>query len=510
VKSQPADLILPISKAQSAANLSSAFQVPQDAKAVKTLSLPRNAKRAVFSVSACGQAQEEFWWSNVPSSRTQTFGNANQMQLPGFSPWREVQVLIDDKLAGVAWPFPVIFTGGVIPSFWRPVVGIDAFDMREDEIDITAWLPVLSDGKDHTFEIRIVGLNDDGKESVSISAVGSYWVVTGKVFLWLDQPGAVTTGDIPRVTSPDPKFTLQQSTVQSSEGKNISLSFKLTGSRDLSVEGNVITSDGPRAATWKQSLTFINNGSVDAGGNTQMNNQLTTGVDTSSHNYTRRFQYPLNMNSSGTIDEITRDIDIKGNFTRGKTTLIIGDPTIPSGLENYIDQIEPQVQGCLVNNTQKGQAIIQSSKNVTKGNALTEQVFTFNTMNSDVDFITSPIPPSDPSLMYSRHVLARNDKLAQDEEITRESIDPPLSLPNRIVPDRIAPDWDTMQIMDSDDVDVLTGRKYSYLLNKPSIQKAAEMQQSVSYKNSGTRHLQIPSLVLLSWLFCTFTALFIS
>jgi hypothetical protein len=505
VKSQPADLILPISKSQSAANLSSAFMFPQDAKAGKALTLPRNAKRAVFSISAVGQADEEFWWSNVPQSRAKTFGNQT---LPGYSPWREVQVLIDDKLAGVAWPFPVIFTGGVIPSLWRPVVGIDAFDMKEDEIDITPWLPVLSDGKEHNFEIRVVGLNDDGKQSVTISPVGNYWIVTGKVFLWLDQPGAVTTGDVPRVTAPDPKFELQQSTTQSPDGKkNATLSFKLTGSRDFIVEGNVITSDGPNPASWKQTLAFSNAGLVDAQGNSQLNDQLTTGFESSSRGYTRRFRYPLYMNSSGYIDEITRDIDIRGNFTRSKTTLISGDPTFPSGLENYVDQIDPEVQGCLVNNTQKGQAMIQSAKNVTKGNALTEQVYTFNGIDGDVDFNSSPIPPSDPSLMYSRHVLARNDKLTNDEEITREAAPPLPNLPNRVVPD-----YDTMQLFDINDVDVLTGRKYAYLLNQPSVQKAAAMQQSASYihKNLGTRQLQRPMLVLLAWLSCSITALFIS
>jgi hypothetical protein len=55
-----------------------------------------------------------------------------------------VQLLIDGQLAGLSWPFPVVFTGGIVPGFWRPVVGIDAFDLREDVIDITPWLPVCT------------------------------------------------------------------------------------------------------------------------------------------------------------------------------------------------------------------------------------------------------------------------------------------------------------------------------------------------------------------------------
>jgi hypothetical protein len=113
VNVKPADVILPLSAKRSALGQSSAWNVP-DTKAADTFIIPRNAKKAIFSLSACGQMDEEFWWSNVPSSTTLTFGQNNT--LLGFSPFREVQLLIDGSLAGVAWPFPVIFTGGVVPG----------------------------------------------------------------------------------------------------------------------------------------------------------------------------------------------------------------------------------------------------------------------------------------------------------------------------------------------------------------------------------------------------------
>lgn len=105
---EPADIIQPVSARKSAANQSSAFVVP-DTRAMDNLTLPPNARKAVFSISACGQAAEEFWWSNVLTSDTHVFGN--ETTLYGHSPFRELQLLIDGQLAGVAWPFPVIFTG---------------------------------------------------------------------------------------------------------------------------------------------------------------------------------------------------------------------------------------------------------------------------------------------------------------------------------------------------------------------------------------------------------------
>ncbi|TVY86261.1 Peptide-N4-(N-acetyl-beta-glucosaminyl)asparagine amidase A, partial [Lachnellula willkommii] len=179
----PASLIIPISARKGNASAASVFELPSD-NATNTVSFPRNVNRAIFSVSACGQADEEFWWSNVLESNIDTFVPVAGT-LYGYSPFREVQVLIDGQLAGVQWPFPVIFTGGVVPGLWRPIVGIDAFDLREHEIDITPWLSVLCDGNEHTFEIRVAGVLDDGENSGTLTeTVGSSWYVTGKIFLW--------------------------------------------------------------------------------------------------------------------------------------------------------------------------------------------------------------------------------------------------------------------------------------------------------------------------------------
>lgn len=108
-----ADKILPISRLLGASNSSSVAVLPGEDTAV-SYTLPRNLKRAVISVSACGQADEEFWYQNVFSSDTDTFVDVSPV-LYGDGPWREVQVLIDGMLAGVSWPFPVIFTGGMYP-----------------------------------------------------------------------------------------------------------------------------------------------------------------------------------------------------------------------------------------------------------------------------------------------------------------------------------------------------------------------------------------------------------
>ncbi|QSS62279.1 peptide-N4-(N-acetyl-beta- glucosaminyl)asparagine amidase A [Histoplasma capsulatum] len=202
-----ADIILPISARLSVADSPSGFNIPDDNATVTHIIHP-DVSRATVSISACGQSTEEFWYSNVLSSDVLTF-NKTAGPLYGYSSFREIQLFIDDQLAGVVWPFPIIFTGGISPGFWKPIVGIDAFDLREPEIDITPFLPVLADGQSHSFTIKVVGLGDVENGIAEISdTVGSYWVVTGKIFIYLegerglvDQSTINRRGDVAPVVS---------------------------------------------------------------------------------------------------------------------------------------------------------------------------------------------------------------------------------------------------------------------------------------------------------------------
>ncbi|KAF9882075.1 hypothetical protein CkaCkLH20_00111 [Colletotrichum karsti] len=331
----PADQIVAISSRNASSNTGSAWQVPER-EAVSTVKFPRNANRAVFSVSANGQGTEEFWWSNVLQSDAAAF-NATVGMAPAGSPWREVQVLIDDKLAGVQWPFPVIFTGGVVPSFHRPVVGLDAFDLREHEIDISPWLPVLSDGNEHTFKIRIVGLANDGDRTSLNTTVGNFWVVSGKVFLWLDEEGSVTTGRPPTVDISDPDVKLTGRTLkQNSTGANESLAFNLEVTRSISVRGEVVTKKGTKNPVWSQKLQYSNNASISEFGRNGFNNFIITGTDELSGqgSYRSTYSFPLivdqvsNMTAAG-------DLSLSATLFQELKLEVEGAGVYPTGLEVY-------------------------------------------------------------------------------------------------------------------------------------------------------------------------------
>jgi hypothetical protein len=309
---QTADLILPISARKSSSNAASAFQFPADNTTV-LYTIPATVSRAVVSVSACGQSQEEFWWSNVFSQDSQSFENTVG-ELYGYSPFREVQLYIDGILAGFVWPFPVIFTGGVAPGFWRPIVGIDAFDLREPEIDISPFLPMIQDGKQHSFEIRVTGLDisADGKASLA-HTVGSYWVVTGNIFLYIEDDNSISKANVtrgnqrPDVDAPMPTFTVTRNLIRNQTGGNDSLSYAVTAERSFTASSSQYS--------WSQELSFSNRGLLNQQGYSQVNKQLTNGKNSilelgkrpTSNSVT--FEYPLLVNATYGITENELTID---------------------------------------------------------------------------------------------------------------------------------------------------------------------------------------------------------
>ncbi|KAK5116617.1 hypothetical protein LTR62_007291 [Meristemomyces frigidus] len=415
----PADLILAVSSHQSAANSASVFTVPSDT-ASSVLTLPRNVKKAVFTVAATGQSDEEFWWSNVPQSAVDTFGAGF---LYGYSPFREVQLFIDGKLAGVSWPFPIIFTGGIVPGLWRPIVGIDAFDLQEDEIDITPWLPLLCDGNSHNFTIRISGLNDNGNGTATLSeTTDDYWLVTGKVFVWLDVPGSITTGHGPYAVTPSPNLQVSSTIGTGANGTNETLYYSVSAERSLSVESTLYLSQGAETATWRQSRSFTNTGNFTDQGNVELNIQQTTGYDVSSSGYARAISYPLYALS--TYATIADNISYVANVNRGKDVKTIGQPVFPTGLESFVAAegvhfIYPSFEGASLSTTQNGTASYFE-------NTTTLASFSFGSTEQDMTFSGISIDgrPSQygfPSIsatqeLFKRQAAAVNGSVTLDHE----------------------------------------------------------------------------------------------
>lgn len=372
--SAPADAIFAISQHKSAENQPSYYRLPQDL-ARAPISLPPNTIRATVSISASGNADEEFWYMNVPNEFVDTFGTENA--LPGNSPFREIQLLADGVLLGVAWPFATIFTGGINPGLWRPIVGIAAFDIPEYEIDITPFLPLLLQrSSPPVFEIKLVTW-----DSASIS---SDWLVSGRIFAWTDpdDPDWITTGTIHASSYSPPKFNLAAALeTNAAATRNTSLHLYMTAQRSLSVITTINTSTGPRPASWTQGLSYSHTNLLTANGTAQKLHQLTQGTAATIGTRAVTFRWPL---------EVTSEFDVSPS----------GAFTIRAYINRGVETVD--WQGSL-QTRQNGSAVYQSDAGMSGGMG---QEMTFVGVPKDGEGVGS----------YRRSVEAIGGRVVRDEE----------------------------------------------------------------------------------------------
>jgi hypothetical protein len=70
-----------------------------------------------------------------------------------------VQVLLDGRLAGIAAPFPHVYTGGWSnPFLWYVLPAPRAFDIQPISYDLTPFLGLLTDGAPHQVAVHVVGV----------------------------------------------------------------------------------------------------------------------------------------------------------------------------------------------------------------------------------------------------------------------------------------------------------------------------------------------------------------
>jgi hypothetical protein len=214
------------------------FYGPGDVRTT-TVSFPQNLTRAYLELYLKGNSCDEFWYGSQPDD----FAGPNG--LCGGGAFREVQVSIDGSLAGVAWPFPFIFTGGVNPWLWRPIPAVNAFDMPPQVVDLTPYVGTLTDGQPHTI-------------SLQVPHDGFYWGIGSDLLLYRDPVLAQTTGTLTsRSIAP---------TAAESYGENVGSNggvFTTNASRHLVVSGYVDSSAGRVTTSVEQTFGFENQQQLD-------------------------------------------------------------------------------------------------------------------------------------------------------------------------------------------------------------------------------------------------------
>ncbi|KAI0871609.1 peptide N-acetyl-beta-D-glucosaminyl asparaginase amidase A-domain-containing protein [Hypoxylon argillaceum] len=402
----PAEHIYAISTQSSSSNTTSLFSLPGDSGAVN-LTLPRNTRTAVVSIMASGNGAEEFWFTNVPTEYINTFPG-NEGWLYGYSPFREVQLLIDGQLAGVSWPFPILFTGGVDPGAWRPIVGIDAYELPSFEIDVTPWLGLLTDGKPHNFALRVVGYDTSAEDG--IGPVGDNWWVSGSVFVWVDKAGKQTTtkGFKREISSPlfDFQPTLGTYTAENGTVTNTSFYYALTATRSLKVSSTITSGGQNRLVYWSQNVSYSNIQNMTDFAFNQSLAMISSGSQSSSaSDIVSSYTYPMNLFSAYKVQS-------EGATSNPGSVLCLVDR---SKLTDGIS-ILPFLTGTLT-----GPETLKTRQNATSNyhwnSTIVEGTAGLDTMDAEVWLSSSSSPGSKWGVRsYHHYAKAKDDALVENEE----------------------------------------------------------------------------------------------
>ncbi|WP_250404640.1 peptide-N4-asparagine amidase [Streptomyces cellostaticus] len=198
-----------------------------------TLTTPRNSERIVAEVYATGSGGgcEEFWYLTAPDP-------AAYSCRAGHGPYREVQIKVDGQLAGIAAPFPHVWTGGWSnPFLWYVLPAPRAFDVRPVEYDLTPFAGLLNDGRPHRVEVSVVG----------VPAGRSGWSAPVNVLVWRDAHREHVTGALTRSEATD----VADSSVYTPGAEN---RVDTDAGHRLTVSGHLNTSHGRVTTTVTRAL----------------------------------------------------------------------------------------------------------------------------------------------------------------------------------------------------------------------------------------------------------------
>lgn len=152
---------------------------------IGTIKIPGNTERLLMEVYATGSGGgcEEFWYYALPADKVRD-GAGCKTEL---GPYREVQVEIDGEVAGIAAPYPHIYTGGWgNPYIWYQIPAPRAFDIAPLRFDLTPFIGKLNDNKPHKIRIHVVGVPTD-KEG---------WTLLPNMHIWQDSSRRRTKGEL--------------------------------------------------------------------------------------------------------------------------------------------------------------------------------------------------------------------------------------------------------------------------------------------------------------------------
>ncbi|WP_433967299.1 peptide-N4-asparagine amidase [Tunturiibacter gelidiferens] len=227
------DIVVPVSAGNGPVTLNTTAD-----QATATLNLPRNVEKVYLDVISQSQIGDEFWYLCVPSAV------AGELETCGNTAFRETEISIDGKPAGVAPVFPWIFTGGIDPFLWEPITGVQTLDFKPYRVDLTPFAGLLGDGAQHTVAVSVFNAN-------------GFFLSTGNIFVYTDHGSKEVSGGVLSNTltaAPNPEVVQNLSTDSSGTTTG---TVNVGSNRTFSITGYVNTSHGRVETTVAQRVNFV-------------------------------------------------------------------------------------------------------------------------------------------------------------------------------------------------------------------------------------------------------------
>ena len=251
----------------------------------QTLNLPTNVERVYLDVIAQSQSNDEFWYFCVPNDQT------SNLESCGNTAFRETEIWIDGKPAGVAPVYPWIYTGGIDPYLWEPIPGVQTLDFKPYRVDLTPFAGVLSDGNQHTVAVSVYNAN-------------SYFLATANLLVYEDHGSKTVTGGVTTNTLTEPNPVVSENIITGA-GPAYTGSVTVGANRSFTISGWVNTSHGRVQTTVNQTVSFLSKQEFDVNATTDTQNaQQTSTLDSTvttnggpfAGTVTNHFSYPLSLN----------------------------------------------------------------------------------------------------------------------------------------------------------------------------------------------------------------------
>ncbi len=334
-----ADEIIPI---QSGGNPSFTIQTSTP-EITQSVTFPKNTERLYLDVTSQSQYQEEQWFLCLPTS---VAGELDDCQDTAF---RETQISIDGKPAGIAPVSPWIYTGGIDPGLWVPIPGVQTLNLLPYRVDLTPFAGLLDDGNPHT-----VG--------VAVTNAYAYFTDTAQLLVFEDHGRAELSGGLTENTlaAPDPTVTDTITLNSSGIGSGIAT---VTNVQNFTISGYVNTSHGRVDTKVEQQVNFKNISNVDSTATTYQQDTVQTSTVNSKTTtqqgpiFTTKestFSFPITVDELETLESngnITEVSSVDQHYQKTDTETLEGFPIFESSVSN---EVKPTDTALFVYNAAEG------------------------------------------------------------------------------------------------------------------------------------------------------------